>query len=390
MRLPALFTALLLLPPMQAYAHPDPTVRFATFNVSMGLDAEGELGRRLTAGDDPGLRKLAEILQRLRPDVVLLNEFDYQEGIDRAGLLNAQYLSTSQCGQIPISYPYSFTAPVNTGVPSGLDIDMNARTDDPADAWGFGRFPGQYGMLVLSRFPIRSRQVRSFRNFLWHHMPGALRPVREDGSDFYPAATWERLRLSSKSHWDIPIQVSGDVAVHLLVSHPTPPVFDGPEDRNGARNHDEIRFWKDYIEGDPSGYIYDDAGGRGGLETGAHFVFVGDMNADPVDGDSVPGTMTQLLELPAIDASCAPTAAGGVAAASLQGQANASQQGDPSQDTADFTDGFTGNLRTDYVLPSATLTVAGCGIFWPEPGSAEARLIDFTDHRPVWQDVRLP
>ena len=35
--------------------------------------------------------------------------------------------------------------------------------------------------------------------------------------------------------------------VHVLASHPTPPTFDGAEDRNGRRNHDEIRFWADYV-----------------------------------------------------------------------------------------------------------------------------------------------
>ena len=48
--------------------------------------------------------------------------------------------------------------------------------------------------------------------------------------------------------------------VHFLVSHPTPPVFDGPEDRNGTRNFDEIRFWADYVIPSRSGYIYDDNG----------------------------------------------------------------------------------------------------------------------------------
>ena len=56
------------------------------------------------------------------------------------------------------------------------------------------------------------------------------------------------LRLSCKIHWDVPVQI-GSETVHFLVSHPTPPAFDGPEDRNGRRNHDEIRFWADYIPG---------------------------------------------------------------------------------------------------------------------------------------------
>ena len=61
----------------------------------------------------------------------------------------------------------------------------------------------------------------------------------------------------------------GGKVIHTLVSHPTPPVFDGPEDRNGTRNHDEIRLWSDYVLPSRSGYIYDDEGERGGLKPGA-------------------------------------------------------------------------------------------------------------------------
>ena len=99
-------------------------------------------------------------------------------------------------------------------------------------------------------------------------------------------------RLSSKSHWDVPVEVGGRT-VHVLASHPTPPTFDGAEDRNGRRNHDEIRFWADYVRpGAGSGYIYDDAGGTGGLKPGSSFVILGDQNADPLDGDSVAARST--------------------------------------------------------------------------------------------------
>ncbi len=57
----------------------------------------------------------------------------------------------------------------------------------------------------------------------------------------------------------------GKTTLHLLASHPTPPAFDGPEDRNGRRNHDEIRFWNDYLDRAEIGYIRDDAGLAGGL-----------------------------------------------------------------------------------------------------------------------------
>ena len=183
------------------------------------------------------------------------------------------------------------------------------------------------------------------------------------------------------------MRIAGTV-VHLLASHPTPPVFDGPEDRNGARNADEIRFWADYVSGED--YIRDDAGGRGGLPDGAHFVIAGDLNADPVDGESVPGAVRQLTEHPRVDASVIAASEGGAAAAAAQGGANAAHRGDPRYDTADFRDEAPGNLRVDYVLPSAGLEITGTGVFWPVEGEPGADLIDASDHRLVWLDIVAP
>ena len=101
------------------------------------------------------------------PDVLLVNEFDYS-GDDAPALFNDNYLD----GQ----YPYFFTAPVNTGVDSGLDLDRNGELGGPGDAWGFGQFPGQYGMVVYSKFPIGTDSVRTFQNFLWKDMPDSLLP----------------------------------------------------------------------------------------------------------------------------------------------------------------------------------------------------------------------
>jgi hypothetical protein len=50
---------------------------------------------------------------------------------------------------------------------------------------------------------------------------------------------------------------------------------------------------------------------------------------------------------------------------SNNGTANQSHVGDPQFDTADFSDSAPGNLRVDYVLPSANLEMTGAGIFWP-------------------------
>ena len=359
-------------------------VRFATFNASMNRGAQGELAVALRAGGDPRIAKVAAIIRAVDPDVILVNEFDYGAGNDR--VFGENYLGGA--------WPFTFIAPSNTGVATGLDLDgdgiagKEAGTFERArDSHGFGTFEGQYGMVVLSKHEIDVEGARTFRTFRWKDMPGARLPVRPDGSPFYSGEAIEVLRLSSKSHWDVPVRI-GEAVVHLLASHPTPPVFDGPEDRNGARNADEIRFWADYISG--GGYIEDDAGGRGGLPEGAHFVIAGDLNADPVDGDSVPGAARQLTDHPLVNAAVTPASEGGAAAAASQGGANADQRGAPRFDTADFNDEAPGNLRVDYVLPSATLEVTDAGVFWPAEGEPGAALIDASDHRLVWVDVVLP
>lgn len=366
----------------------DTSIRFATYNIAMGLASQGDLLQRLQAGDDEALRKAAAIIQRVRPDVLLLNEFDYTPGVNAGRLFVTNYLEKSQFGQQPIAYTYTFDGPVNTGVHSGLDLDNNGSTGEPADAWGFGHFPGQYGMQVLSRLPLQIETLRTFQNFLWKDMPDALTPVNPDGSPWYPSSVRQQMRLSSKSHWDIPVVV-GTQIIHFLVSHPTPPVFDGEEDRNGTRNHDEIRLWADYINPQHSGYIYDDNGLSGGLPEATYFVLAGDLNADPVDGDSHLNAIGQLLESPLVNNGCEPISEGAEEAGTTQGGKNLEHKGNPASDSGDFNDRYAGNMRVDYVLPSATLKVVACGVFWPLEGQAGSELIGFSDHRLVWVDIQL-
>jgi hypothetical protein len=243
-------------------------------------------------------------------------------------------------------------------------------------------------MLVLSRYPIDSGRVRTFREFRWAALPDARRPRHPDGRAFHDDATWEQLRLSSKSHWDLPLTI-GTHRLHLLAHHPTPPVFDGPEDRNGRRNFDEIRFWLHYTDPAGADFLVDDAGAAGGIRPGSAFVIAGDFNADPEDGDAVPGAVGQLLEADWIDARCVAMSAGGAEAAQLQGGVNRDQRGDPAADTSDFNDKYTGNLRLDYLLPAAGLKVVNCGVFWPPSGGDGRQLIDVSDHRLVWIDIAL-
>jgi hypothetical protein len=246
-------------------------IRIATFNCALNREAARQLIRDLAGGNNPQARTVAEIIQRVRPDILLLNEFDYDRQGEAIRIFQAEYLAAGQSGQAPVEYPFFFTAPVNTGVASGVDLNRDGQASGPEDAYGYGQFEGQYGMVLFSKFPIQENQVRTFQNFLWKDMPGALLPdeaTTAAAGDWYSKEALSRLRLSSKSHWDVPIEIGGQV-IHVLASHPTPPVFDGAEDRNGRRNHDEIRFWTDYISPDKSAYLYDDRGRAGGLDSGA-------------------------------------------------------------------------------------------------------------------------
>ncbi|ATD01581.1 endonuclease/exonuclease/phosphatase family protein [Pseudoalteromonas spongiae] len=362
-------------------------LRIATFNVSMEatnyqsseqsatkstLNANA-LTQALASGNEQQINNIAEIIQRTRPDIILLNEFDYiakrEKGID---LFKTAYLEVSQNGLAPITYPYVYLAPVNTGVKTELKGDAVKLTH-----FGFGRYAGQYGMVLLSKYPIVSEQVRTFQHFLWQDMPNNLMPVNPNGSQWYSSDERAIMRLSSKSHWDVPVNVC-DNTIHVLASHPTPPVFDGEEDRNGKRNHDEIRFWRDYISPSSNHYIYDDNGRHGGVSPES-FVILGDLNASAVEGDAHPNAINQLLFHPDVNHYGAPKSEGG-----LQNKLE-------NTHAATHTAGW--GMRADYVLPSANLKVLNSAVFWPAKGKQGAHLVAnrsaSSDHRLVWVDVKI-
>ncbi len=385
----------LLLAPVNSAQTTERVLRIATFNASLYRPTKGELARDLAATNNAQAQAVAAIIQTVRPDILLINEFDYDAASRSAKLFRANYLERPQNGTEPIQYAHSFVASVNTGVPSGTDLNRDGKVAGGEDAFGFGAFEGQYGMVLYSRFPIDRPAVRTFQRFLWRDLPNALLPddpATPAPNDWYSARQLAKLRLSSKSHWDVPLRI-GNLILHVLASHPTPPAFDGPEDRNGTRNHDEIRFWSDYLSGDQANYLYDDRGARGGLR-GEHFVILGDLNSDPLDGSSRHVAIRALLAHPRVSRGPTPESVGAVEASRIQGEANNSHLGDPRFDTADFNDRGVGNLRVDYVLPSRSMRVCASGVFWPRAADPASRLTgqgpnQTSDHRLVWVDVSL-
>jgi hypothetical protein len=372
-------------------------LKIATFNVSMeALNYQSQQNPETSNATNKTLqvalesshqqiKNIAEIIQRVNPDIILLNEFDNQQNNENnqhrsLQTFIKQYLNKSQNEQSAIDFPYFYQGQVNTGVNSGFDLDGNGKKGVlPGDGFGYGHFSGHFGMVLLSKYPINVTGIRTFQLFKWRDMPNALQPIDPKTSKpWFSPEVWQNIRLSSKSHWDIPVQVNGQT-IHILASHPTPPVFDGPEDRNGKRNHDEIRFWVDYILAEKSGYIYDDNGKKGGLESSSSFVILGDLNASNVDGNAMSEGITSLLMHDKIQDPI-PQSQG--AHKHTLDNVNAKHH------TAFW------RMRADYVLPSKEgFDIKSSGVYWPTEEEETFRLIKdraaSSDHRMVWLDLLL-
>ena len=367
------------------------TIRIATFNVSMEALNYVDRGTKVTGNelsqvlreDNQQIKNIAEIIQRINPDIILLNEFDYVND-DNIRYFLENYVAKSQHGQTGIKYPFFYQGSVNTGVKVNHDLNRDGKTNQqPSDTHGFGHFEGHFGMVLLSKYPINNDKIRTFQHFKWHDMPNALQPKDpETGKPWYSKEAWQALRLSSKSHWDIPVTINNQT-VHLLASHPTPPVFDGPENRNGKRNHDEIRFWFDYISGNKGQYIYDDSGVKGGIAPQQTFVILGDQNASTIDGDAITEANSQgIVALLNSDKIQDPMPA-----------STGAKLHSPEKEHGKHHTAYWG-MRADYVLPSKQgFTLLNSGVFWPEKEHENYRLIKdrqaSSDHRLVWVDVEL-
>ncbi|MEO1659217.1 MAG: endonuclease/exonuclease/phosphatase family protein [Pseudomonadota bacterium] len=371
---------------------PEGALRVATFNVALyHSDRAGGLIEELELNNHRRTDAIKAIIKSVDPDILVVNEIDHDPD-GRALDLFADLVDGG--------YSYRLALPSNTGVASWVDLDGEGRNDHAPgsqeygnDAFGFGRFPGQYAFGIISRYPINEAAVRTFQNFLWKDLPDNLMPI-----EFYSADAQEVFRLSSKTHADVPVDVDGKT-LHFVLAHPTPPGFDGPEDRNGLRNHDEIRLLHDYVTDPDAEWLIDDEGVAGGLAAGASFVIAGDLNADPLDGDRVEGVDQHAIAAllgSGVVTDTKPQSTGGDEAALEQGDANLGHKGDHTLDTGDFSDQRVGNLRVDYVLPSSNLEVLGSGTFWPAPDEPGHNLVGAgypvvsSDHRLVWVDLRLP
>lgn len=298
-------------------------LRIAQFQTELGRKGPGLLLRDIRR-DATDVRAVAALIAEAAPDVILLGGVDYD--YDGAAL-SALAAEIAKAGH-PL--PHQFALRPNAGLQTGADFDGDGRRGEPEDAQGYGWFSGSRGLAILSRHPIARDAVQDFSGLLWRDQPGA---------EISDLPDWQSQRLSSVAHWTVPVVLPEGGRVTLLAFGAGPPVFDGPEDRNGRRNAAELLFWRHYLDG------------AFGPAASAPFVLLGTGNLDPLRGEGRRAAITALLDDPRLV--------------------------DPWPEhpaTARFGSPGPGDLRVDYILPSADWQVAARGMLWPERAGRHALL----------------
>ncbi|GIT91348.1 hypothetical protein JANAI62_18040 [Jannaschia pagri] len=294
---------------------------------------------------DPQVLAVLDVIAHARPDVLLLLDVDWDYG-DAA--LSALQAALDERG---LDYAHRVSRRPNAGVPSGFDLDGNGRLGEGRDALGYGRFTGDGGMALLSRLPLGTVEDHSADLWADHSAPPA---------DVLPVEAAGVVPLASVAQWVVPLTL-GQTRLRLITMNANTPVFDGPEDRNGRRNADELRFVADLVSQAPLPVV------------------LGRSNIDPQDGDGLHQVMIDLLDHPALQ-DPEPRGAGG---------GGLGHRGDPALDTVDFEG--PGPLRVDYILPSQALRVLDSGVVWPAPGDPLAEVVATASRgRLVWVDLALP
>lgn len=355
-------TGLLLLFVSAAFPLGADTVRVATFNTELQRDGPGLLLRDILRGDDPQVLAVLAVLGHAKADIIALQGIDWDyDGQAVTALTNALRAQG-------LDYPYHYAPPPNRGRATGIDLNGDGRRGGPEDAQAYGAFLGEGAMAVLSRFPIETPAAQDLSDTKWRDLPLAELPTHRDGTPYPSEKAQNVQRLSSGGHWIVPIELPDGKTLTLMTYHAAPPVFDGPEDRNGLRNRDETRFWQWYLDG-----LF-------GPAPDERFVIAGDANLDPVDGD---GRREAILGLLADQRVQDPRPASpGAALAPDQGHA-----GPDALDTVDWQD-RPGRLRVSYVLPSVDIKVRDAGVIWPAPADPLAISVRTASrHRLVWVDV---
>lgn len=291
---------------------------------------------------DPEPLAIAKHIAKISPDIIVLQNIDYDS--KRNGLTALRDLIAKQGG---LEYPYLLAPHPNTGIPTGVDVDRDGTTHGPRDAQGYGTFPGQRGLAVLSRHPIDNAHVQSFTQALWNDMALAA-PKLIPSPDMLGQDVRKRLRLSSTAHVAIPVLVSGRQLM-ILTHHATPPLFDGPEDRNGFRNAAENLFWLAYLNGSVI------------KQPPKSYVLAALANIDPDKGQGHRTAISHILQSPQFNDPLATVPPA-------------------NRTTVQWNENRSSAMRVSYLLPSPNIPVIATG---NEPNPSASR------HHLIWIDINF-
>lgn len=303
-------------------------IRLATWHGDFSRKGPGLLLRDVLGGRDPGIAEATRILVNLNADVLVLTHFDFDHD------LVALRAFADRLAAAGADYPHIYAPRPNSGMGTGLDLDGDGRTGGPRDAQGYGRFAGDGSIAMLSRLPVAD--VQEFSDLLWQDAPDSAMNADDTGRDVQ--------RLSSTAHAMITLQSdTGPLSVGIFVA--TPPVFDGPEDRNGRRNRDEVLFWHHLLS----------ARIDAAAAPESRFVLMGNANLDPDKGDGLRAAMAQVLRHPVLQDP-------------LPGVPTVAWEGP-------------GEMRVSYVLPSQDLPVVDADVLQAGQNTGP--------HRLVWVDLDI-
>lgn len=349
-----------------------------------------ELGtKKLLDEDAPQLVAMAQVLDRFRPDILSINELQFDiENVPEAGLPGAP--STVQPGDAcqaknarrladrlhalnpELRYDYAVVAMGNSGVEFQT-------TEEVADNFKVrpDEFLGRYSLGLISRYPILHDQVRVLHDLAWHDLPGnSIDAIREDLDIEVPEGYW----LFEKAIVVVPIDVNGSI-LHVVLLHP---MTSGFHPMNPYRNHDELRALQLWLAGEL------DAPGWEPLPEDAMFVLIGDWNVDPEDGDGDRASLPQVLSSPRV-VTHFPEGEGGTKG--VNPRRNTFLSGCGREDgTLPWNPQNKMQMQLDYMLPSTTIgQPTESGIFWPTYPSEDWNLAcRASDHRLMWEDLALP
>lgn len=301
---------------------PAETFTFATFDTGLGRRGPGLMLRDLQAGRDAQAEAAVALIAAADADVLLLMDVDWDDGGAGVAALQAR-LATA--GRV---YPEAVALRPNSGVPSGVDLDGDGTTHEARDALGYGWFTGDSGLAVLSRHPLGP--VRDLSDVPW-----------EAGPEVLPVAARGIVPLATTAQWVVPLRLPG-AEVTLITMAAGTPVFDGPEDRNGIRNRDELAFVATLVDAAKLPIV------------------MGRANQDPAGGEGWGDALRRLLGHPALRDAVPTDEDGSVA-------------------TVDWRS--VGPMRVDYVLPPRAARIVGSGTLHDET-AGPARL--------VWVEIALP